>query len=905
MRITFNVHYHTSFGQQIFVSGAAKSLGNWDEKKAVPLHFSANSFWSKQFDLIENDEKLEYKYFLKDEFGHTIWEWGNNRVIYLKEANKDFVFLNDTWRFPSKEEKVLYSAAFVDVIMKPAEIIARKTINAKKILQFNIQVPRIGKDYQVCVLGNQKELGNWDKNNPLLLATDTDFPLWIGSLSAAGLKFPIKYKYGIYHKQRKEVVTIEEGVDREINSFLKNEKEFLYVKSDEGFRYPVGNWIGAGVSIPVFSLRTEKSFGVGEFSDLIDFTDWAKSIGLKMIQILPINETIAAHDWLDSYPYKAISVMALHPIYLNLNKMGILKDEKKKKEFAKLQEELNKNSFVDYPEVLKHKSRYYKLLFDQEKDHFFKSKAYKEFFNANKSWLIPYAAFVFLRDKYATPDYRQWKSFSKYDKKEIEALSSPKSKDWDDISIHYFLQFHLENQLREASDYARKNGIVLKGDIPIGISPDSMEAWMEPHLFNLNAQAGAPPDEFAVKGQNWGFPTYNWSEMAKENFAWWKRRLQKMADNFDAYRIDHILGFFRIWEIPLHAVEGLLGYFNPALPLTADEIKSFGVNFDFERMAKPYIREHLLHHVFGDAKNEVVETFLAHQGNGVYQMKPEFDTQKKVNDFFLKNTVEEDLEEKKRTIRDGLFSLIANVVFINTGYDQWHPRISMHYTTSYAELDDFTKNNLNNLYIHYFYKRHEEFWHYKGMEKLPGIISASNMLVCGEDLGMVPDCVPHVMNDLSILSLEIQRMPKNPKVKFAHPNNAPYLSVCTTSTHDMSTIRGWWEENRESIQYFYNHELGNLGEAPFFAEPWICEQIIKQHLYSRAMWTVFPIQDLMAIDGDLRWEETHLERINLPSNVRHKWQYRMHISIEELKNAGKFNDKLKTLLFESGRNSDY
>ncbi|KAA3625593.1 MAG: hypothetical protein DWQ02_21535 [Bacteroidetes bacterium] len=541
------------------------------------------------------------------------------------------------------------------------------------------------------------------------------------------------------------------------------------------------------------------------------------------------------------------------------------------------------------------------MLFDQEKESFFESEDYKKFFEANKSWLVPYAAFVYLREKNSSPEFRQWGKYSTYKKSAISKLCSPSSKAWDDIAIHYFIQYHLDKQMKEAAEYAREKGIVLKGDIPIGISPNSVEAWTEPHLFNLNAQAGAPPDDFAIKGQNWGFPTYNWQEMAQEDYSWWKNRLQKMADYFDAYRIDHILGFFRIWEIPLDAVEGTLGYFNPALPLTAHEISSYGIPFDYERMVKPYIRHHHLHGIFGIHTEEVIHKYLEADGYGTYRMKPGFDTQLKVNQHFLADKEEEDLSDKEKLIRDGLFQLIGNVLFIQTGEDEWHPRITLQSTSSFAELDGHIKHQLEELYVHYFYKRHDDFWYQKGMEKLPAIISASNMLVCGEDLGMVPDCVPPVMDHLGILTLEIQRMSKDPKVRFAHPADAPYLSVCTTSTHDMATIRGWWEEDRKLIQDFYNNELGNFGAAPFFAEPWVCEEMIVQHLYSPAMWVTIPIQDLMAIDGGFRWNETHLEQINDPSNVRHKWRFRMHQSIEELKKVDKFNDLLKSLVERSGR----
>jgi 4-alpha-glucanotransferase len=901
MKIRLKVHYHTVPGQNIYVCGTSKTLGKWNLSQALKMNYSTGGHWSVDIDFQEKTNLLEYKYVMMDNFGNTVWEWGANRKIHLKGKKPQLILADDTWQSPSKEAKPLYTSAFTRVVMHPGEIIKPTAARGKQKIEFRIQVPRVETGLQVCVLGNHSKLGNWHKAKPLLLDCADHFPLWKGSISISGIKFPLEYKYGLYDPARKEVIKVEEGINRFIADPALEEESFVYIKSDEGFRHLSGNWRGAGVAVPVFSLKSASSFGVGDFKDLMGFIDWAEQTNLKMVQILPINETIASHNWLDSYPYKSISVMALHPIYLNLESMGLLKDKKEAKKFKDFQKKLNAEPYVDYPGVMTWKSRYYKLLFDQEKDTFFDSTEYKAFFETNKSWLVPYAAFVFLRDKMKSPDFRQWGKYSVYNKGAIDKLCSPDAKEWEDIAIHFFLQYHLDKQMREAAEYARNKGIVLKGDIPIGISPNSVEAWTEPHLFNLNAQAGAPPDDFAVKGQNWGFPTYNWVEMAKEDYAWWKNRLQKMADYFDAYRIDHILGFFRIWEIPMDAVEGTLGYFNPALPLTAKEIESYGIPFDYERMVKPYIRHHHLHGIFGIHTEEVIHVYLNADGFGAYKMKPDFDTQLKVNQYFLKEKEEEALTDKERLIRNGLLQLIGNVLFIQTGQDEWHPRITFQNTTSFAELDGYIKHQLEALYVHFFYERHDDFWYQKGMEKLPAIISASNMLVCGEDLGMVPDCVPPVMDQLGILSLEIQRMSKDPKVKFAHPADAPYLSVCTTSTHDMPTIRGWWEENRETIQEFFNNELGNYGQAPFFAEPWVCEEMIVQHLYSPAMWTTFPIQDLLAIDGDFRWNETHLEQINDPSNVRHKWRYRMYQTIDDLKKADKFNDLLKNLVARSGR----
>ncbi len=906
MALQLNIHYDTQPGQHLFISGTGTKLGNWNENKALKLNYIENGNWSVTIENNKNLKTLEYKYFLKDESGLVIWELGNKRLIDFSVYAIKNISINDTWHYPDSIEQTLQSSAFTKAIMNSKAEYKTRRSRAKKQLTFSIDTLRIGENLRVCIIGNQKELGNWDPDSPLLLSCKKGESNWSVTLNASSLSFPILYKYGFYDNETAEVIAIEEGENRIVNQpELSQLSEYIHLQADQHFRYPGGNWKGAGVAVPVFSLRSDDGFGIGEFSDLIEFIDWAKSVGMKMVQILPINETITTHNWLDSYPYKSISVTALHPIYLNLRKMGLLKDKKELKCFDKYQKELNKETHVNYPEVLAHKSRYYKLLFDQEKNTFFESSEYKAFFKANKDWLVPYAAFAYLRDQFKNADFTTWGEYSKYNTTKIERLCKPNTKNWDDIAVHYFIQFHLDKQLQEISSYARQQGIVLKGDIPIGISPKSVEAWTEPHYFNMNGQAGAPPDDFAVKGQNWGFPTYNWQRMAKDDYSWWRKRLQKMSEYFDAYRIDHILGFFRIWEIPLHAVEGILGYFYPALPMSADEIQSFGVGFDYERLTKPYITRDIVDNLFGIHSTKVQEQFLFDVGNNILHLKEEFGTQAKINSHFLNNREEEDLTDHERTIRNGLFDLAANVIFVQTGYDQWHPRISLHSTSSFNHLDDQTKQNLQRLYTHYFYERHNDFWYHKGLEKLPAIINSSNMLVCGEDLGMVPDCVPPVMNQLNILNLEIQRMSKDPTVKFAHPADAPYLSVCTTSTHDMSTIRGWWEENKEMIQQFYNYELGNHGGAPYFAEPWLCEQIIVQHLYSPAMWVTIPIQDYIAIDGDLRWHETHTEQINEPSDVRHKWRYRMNQSINELKEAKSFNEKIKELISKSGRNTRF
>ena len=642
----------------------------------------------------------------------------------------------------------------------------------------------------------------------------------------------------------------------------------------------------------------ENSFGVGDFGDLKRMIDWAVSTQQKVIQILPINDTTMTHAWTDSYPYNSISIYAFHPMYADIKQMGTLKDKSAAAKFNKKQKELNGLPAMDYEAVNQTKWEYFRLIFKQEGEKVLASGEFGEFFDANKEWLQPYAVFSYLRDAFQTPNFREWPRHSVYNAQDIEKMCRPESVDYPHIALYYYIQFHLHLQLVAATKYAREHGVVLKGDIPIGISRNSVEAWTEPYYFNLNGQAGAPPDDFSVNGQNWGFPTYNWDVMEKDGYRWWMKRFQKMSEYFDAYRIDHILGFFRIWEIPMHAVHGLLGQFIPSIPMSREEIESYGLPFREEYLI-PYIHESFLGQVFGPHTDYVKQTFLLPaETPGVYHMKPEFTTQREVESFFAGKN-----DENSLWIRDGLYTLISDVLFVpdTKEKDKYHPRIGIQRDFIFRSLNEQEQNAFNRLYDQYYYHRHNEFWRQQAMKKLPQLTQSTRMLVCGEDLGMIPDCVSSVMNDLRILSLEIQRMPKNPMHEFGYLNEYPYRSVCTISTHDMSTLRGWWEEDYLQTQRYYNTMLGHYGTAPTVATPELCEEVVRNHLKSNSILCILSLQDWLSIDGKWRNPNVQEERINVPANPRNYWRYRMHLTLEQLMKAEELNDKIRELIKYTGR----
>ncbi len=906
MTIHFYLRYHTEVGQALFISGNQDFSGNNDSASAVELSYFNNDYWHLKIDLPHDfDDTLLYKYILRDKDGSEIFDGEENREIDLSLINEKTITVIDIWNAASHIGNVFFTRPFNKVLLTNLKKL-KQSFPAKFTHEFRVKAPLLEAGETICMCGSTSNLKNWSTTDPILLTPKNNW--FAGRVSVGENEWPASYKYGIFNVEQKKLVRFEEGENRILP---KNENKTALTIIHDGFvKCPVVNWRGAGVAIPVFSLRSKKSFGVGEFTDIPLLIDWAQQTGLQLIQLLPVNDTTAMHNWRDSYPYAAISAFALHPLYINLEQVAGKDFAQIVKPLKKKQRQLNELSVFDYEQVMKFKWSALKELylaskdvFKNDLDYFAGEGSFGEFFELNRHWLVPYAAFSYLRDKNKTSDFTDWKKYNTYDESEIQKLVSPSKKHYDEIAFFYFVQYHLHLQLKAAVEYAHKNKVVLKGDIPIGIHRHGCDAWVNPPLYNLNEQSGAPPDDFAMKGQNWGFPTYNWEKMKEDGFKWWRRRFDQMSNYFDAFRIDHILGFFRIWSIPLKQVEGIMGRFSPAIPVDISEFYNNNIWFDYDRYCKPFITDEILGWICHDKADSVKERFLESSSYGQYRLKEEWNTQQKVALYFEKNKSTDSDE-----IKQCLFNLISNIILIeeeNSGAQKFHFRIDMKNTSSHLKLDPHTGQQLYDLYVNYFYHRQDHFWRKEALKKLPQLKRSTNMLICGEDLGMVPPCVPEVMKELGILSLEIERMPKDSKRDFFHPKDSPYMAVVTPSTHDMSTIRGWWEEDREKTQKFYSYMLGHYGEAPFYCEPWINKEILLQHLYSPAMWSIFLLQDLLGMNGKIRRENPHDERINIPSDPNHFWQYRMHINLEDLLKEDDFNEEIKKYVKESGRTPNY
>ncbi|MEO0018617.1 MAG: hypothetical protein RLZZ522_1900, partial [Verrucomicrobiota bacterium] len=512
--------------------------------------------------------------------------------------------------------------------------------------------------------------------------------------------------------------------------------------------------------------------------------------------------------------------------------------------------------------------------------------------------------FCCLRDRHGTAHFSRWGEWAAFDEERVAAMADESGADWPELAYHVWLQFELDRQLAAAVRHLHQRGIVLKGDLPIGIDRHSVDAWSQPHWFKLDAQAGAPPDAFAIKGQNWGFPTYDWDAMKADGFGWWRARFGHLGRYFDAFRIDHILGFFRIWQVPQEQVEGVMGWFDPALPIHVDELRARGIPFDFNRLCRPYIREHSLEERFGAETARVCREYLEACGHGYWKLRDGVATQRQIAAELAAATAPDAPDrERHLAMRQALLDCASEVLLLEvpgSGGTLFHPRCLPQLTRSFQELDGEVKWRMMELHDDYFHRRHEDFWQARGYERLPAMRRASAMLLCGEDLGMVPDCVAGVMAELGILGLDIQRMPKNPATAFFHPADAPYLSVVSPSTHDMNPLRGWWREDGEVTANFAWSVLG-LAFPPLDLNGETAGRIIAQHLASPAMWAVFPLQDFLAMDETLRHPDPAAERINVPAITPYYWRYRMHLGLEDLATATAFNQGLLALVRHSRR----
>ena len=897
MKLFFYLQYDTVFGQDLRLNIMGETTAKGDrasENTVYAMTTVDGKMWQCEIELEKAPKSINYFYSI-DKWGkeeRKEWQTVTHRLDMNVPNASEYKIYNRWTDIPY--DSFLYSSAFTDCVNRRHHE-AVPTIKYEKTLRLIVRAPQLRKGERLYVTGESSCLGNWHADRALKMV-EHNYNEWMVDMNVDAFDEAETELKFIATTDNGDVLW-ETGYNRTLAIPEMANGEVRVEEMDQAF-FEICDRKLAGTLIPVFSLRTRGSFGVGDFGDLKMMIDWVAETHQKVLQVLPINDTTSTHTWTDSYPYSCISIFAIHPQFADLRQLPAVADKEKAAAFEALREELNQLPQIDYERVNNAKIEYLRIIFEQEGSEVLKSAGFKAFLKESAHWLVPYAQYCHLRDTYGNVDFNTWKGHEVWHEKDRETLLNARTKEYKEVAFYYYVQYVLHVQMRAAHEYAMARGVILKGDIPIGVNRKGCDVWHEPHYFNLNLQAGAPPDSFSVNGQNWGFPTYNWQRMLEDGCQWWLRRFQNMSKYFDAYRIDHVLGFFRIWATPTTCVHALQGQFAPSLAMTREEIESYGLHFQEKLFTTPFIARWVVDRVFGPHADAVVEKYLQHEHDDIFSLKPEYDTERKIEAAFVGKDSADDV-----WVRDGLYALASDVLFVRDINDsnKFHPRITAQLNFMYEALVDSDKEKFNRLYNNYYYRRNNNFWYNEAMKKLPVLVQATRMLVCAEDLGMVPDCVAWVMNELRILSLELQQMPKDPSVRFGELWKNPYRSVCTLSTHDMPTLRQWWDEDMERTQDYYNSQLYRSGAAPHPLPGWLAKEIVVNQLACPSMLCVLLLQDWFAIDEKLRLADANAERINIPANPRHYWRYRMHLNIEDLIANKEYNDNIKELIRQTGR----
>ena len=869
MKLKFSINYMAEWGQQLCVSLTYVSHDGTHRHQHLPMQTEDGQLWKVETSAVESRQhpidSISYHYQLENQEGKVLRkEWTLVGRCYHFDTTKSYYF-QDQWKDRPLNSHLYSAACQITAGFKSSGKVSplRLPLYRNTVL-FRVSAPQLKEGQSLALIGSHPALGAWSSARYLPMEYIGQGE-WLLSVNIDAIQMPIEFKYVVIDNQSHELLSWEEGDNRVVNTQVKDGE--VLVEYGEPFRLAEQTWRAAGVVVPVAALRSEHSYGVGDFGDLKRFIDWAIATGMKVIQLLPVNDTTTDGHWHDSHPYNIVSAFALHPHYLDLEALGTLRDKKRMTVFLRRQRELNALPTSDYEAVDRVKSDYVGEFYAEQGQDTLQSREYQQWVADNREWLEPYALWT-----------------------------ERKGERGKGQEYTCFLQYHLYLQLKRAADYARQHGIVLKGDLPIGMNSLSADTSTHPEFFHLQTHAGTPPDTFMPMGQDWGFPTYNWNCEAMRQ--WMNRRMEWLSTFFGALRIDHVLGFFRIWEIPAHAVYAHLGHFSPALPFTAEEIGYFGLSFRRELFTRPLINDHVLSRLFGIHANYVKEMFLVQKSYGLYDLKGDYDTQQKVQTAFEGRN-----DENSHWIREGLYRLIANVLFIEDEQQpgMYHPRIAAFREPVYEALTAEEKDSFMRIYNNYYFERHNFFWGDEAIRRLSDIMGDTRMLLCAEDLGMLPACVAPVLDQLRILTLEIQSLPKQQGQEFAYLNGNPYRSVCTISTHDMPPLRLWWQESPERTQRYYVSMLQKEGRAPEQLPAHLAEEIIARHLYCPSMLCLLSLQDWLSMDSELRAKNPRAERINVPSDPYNRWQWRMHLTIEQLLAATRYNNKVKTMVTRSKR----
>jgi len=639
-----------------------------------------------------------------------------------------------------------------------------------------------------------------------------------------------------------------------------------------------------GAVIPVGALRTKNGIGVGEFPDLCEFAALCKKMRIGLIQLLPVNDT-----GFESSPYFSLTAFGLHPLYLRIEDIEEFSKAAApvKKRIKAAREKFDSYKRYSHYEILKEKLSICRSLYNANMADIVKSaeNGSLSLWIKENLWVIEYSVYRRLKEINEEKSWKDWSEYKNVTADDIKKL-------WNDEKLkeeHIFwvwIQQALDNQFSIAAKEIAEAGIVLEGDLPILMNEDSCDVWAHPEIFIQELSAGAPPDMYSPEGQNWGFPIYNWEAQERENYSWWKGRLSTAEKYYKAYRIDHVLGFFRIWASSRNDYSSALGRYEPYIPLSSGDLKKLG--FDKSRIrwiSKPHVPTgeiwDALKKNWGGPFNDAD---IAKEAENTFSKALDRVNSEELWIFKKKITGEKDIDALKLhpAVRNYLLAKWKDRVLLEYAKGKFFPVWYYKNSTAYRTFSDAERAELEELIVKRN-KKSEKNWMALGLKLLSVLVESSHMLPCAEDLGAVPDCVPKVLSKLKILGLRVIRWfcewdkDGKPYVPF---DRYPQLSVCTPAVHDSSTVREWWE--KEADQAKLSGFLG-VPSLPKIYNPGTAKIILSKAAAARSRFRVFQIQDILHLSNNWYSENPQDERINVPGTANDfNWTYRLPAAINEI-----------------------
>ena len=548
MNIYFRVRVDTLPGEEVYITGSSPLLGKYYPDNAFKMKDSGKNqagetVWEArlQFDSLK-ERVLRYKYFVKRTDGTLRYEVGGGRRIALNSATVKIESI-DHWQEYTEEAPFL-TDPFAHVFYGTNYSPYTQTHKRNHELIVRAVVPNVPKDCRIVLCGEGNNLGNWKPENGVKMARLKGLK-WIASFSTEGCSGQT-WRYRLAMVNDKTGMSVFEelaaGTERQVEIPRIGKNETVIVEHSQ-VKFPPAWGRFAGCCVPLFSLRSENPDGCGTIEDLKPMVDWAQKTGMRVLEILPINDTTQTFTGKDSSPYNCISSLGINPLFLSLNSLGTLADSGKAKDAARDMKSLARRASIDWEDLYAFKMNYLEELFIQNGKKDSAHPDFYKFMNEHKDWLYGYALFCSLRDIYKTADYSAWDDFKTYSEdisvafggkvlsKTYAATHPVLSKlSWERIQLihhrsqlHIWIQYHLFRQLGHVISYAHSKGIALKGELQMNVVPLSVDCWKFPHLFN-----GVDKNGFAV---------FNWKELEKENFMWWKKRIRVLSGYLDLFSI--------------------------------------------------------------------------------------------------------------------------------------------------------------------------------------------------------------------------------------------------------------------------------------------------------------------------------------------------------------------------------